>query len=169
MNLKFEILGGIFMWNSDKSLKLTHFLVRLFYVLLTVIVVVAPFIVGNSKMYHLMNFLEFIPKNYLVPLYICVPAGYVALVCLDKLLCNIKKEVIFDVHNVKSLRLLSWCCIFAAVVSALSGIIIAVTSEIEFVFFGCSVAEFFVAVVVRVVKNCFEKAIEIKEENDLTI
>lgn len=157
------------MWNSDKSVKLTHFLVRLFYVILTATVVAAPFIVGNSKMYDIMNFLEFIPKSYLVPLYICIPAGYAALVCLDKLLCNIKKEIIFDIRNVKLLRLLSWCCIFAASVSALSGIIIAVMGETEFVFFGCSVAELFVGVVVRVVKNCFEKAIEIKEENDLTV
>jgi len=98
-----------------------------------------------------------------------VPAGYVALFCLDRILTNIKKDVVFDERNIKLLNIITLCCLFAAVVGLVSYVIIAVIyKSIETVIL-LALGEGFMALVVRVVRNVFKKAIEIKEENDLTV
>jgi hypothetical protein len=110
-------------------------------------------------------------KYIIIPFYLIVPAGYTALVCIDKLLTNIKKELVFDGANVRLLRIISWSCFYVAGVSLISFIIIcSICKMIESagLLLLCAGAVF-MGLVVRVVKNIFESAIEIKEENDMTI
>lgn len=168
------------MWNKEKSVKLTHLLVRLFYVILTAVAAVSVIVPITVKDYGVFAF-------YIIPFYISVPAGYIALVCLDRLLINIKKGIVFAHQNVKHLRVFSWLCFFVCVVTILFAIVVFIRMCLDtagvveiknltifdlyyLVFTFCvSVAELFVGVVVRVVKNIFEAAIKIKEENELTI
>ena len=82
---------------------------------------------------------------------------------------NLKKEIVFESANVRLLRILSWCCVFAAGVTLITAIVLSAKHNHEIFIYISAVAEFFVGVIVRVVKNCFEKAVQIKAENDLTI
>ncbi len=157
------------MWNSDKSICLTHFLVRAFYAVLAAVAIVAPFLMENEAVYRVVDMARYLPKNYLIPFYITVPAGFVALFCLDRLLSNLKNEIIFEAANVRLLRILGWCCVFAAGVTLAAAIVLSAKQHHEIFIYVSAVAEFFVGVIVRVVKSCFEKAVEIKTENDLTI
>lgn len=157
------------MWNSDKSIGLTHFLVRAFYAVLAAVAIAAPFLMENEAVYSVIDVARFLPKSYLILFYISVPAGFAALVCLDKLLRNLKNEVVFDCLNVRLLRILSYCCFFAAAVAVVGGAVIGMKYGHLLFVYACAVLELFVGVIVRVVKNCFEKAVQIKAENDLTI
>lgn len=167
------------MINKHRSVKLTHFMVRLFYFILFAVAAAAcvPF-------FHLKNDYG-LDILYYVPFYISVPFGFVALVCLDKLLINIKKSIVFHESNVRYLRIFSWLCFIVSIITVIFATVIITkgyinSKEIDLYFpvidylysavlVVISVAEFFVGLVVRVVKNTFDAAIEIKDENDLTI
>ena len=162
------------MWNKNKSIALTHLIVRACYVFLVITAVGVPILLNSG--WRELNVLLAGTSNYLIcSLFAVVPAGYVALICLDKLLINVKKETVFNEKNVQLLRIISWACFYAGLVGALSFVIlfIKVRFLIDMIFpsivLVLAVAEMFMGLVVRVVKNVFEAAIEIKEENELTI
>lgn len=168
------------MWNKEKSVQLTHCMVRIFYLILTVVAAASVIVPIAVKDYGPLAF-------YVIPFYISVPVGFIALMCLDKLLIHIKKGIVFDNKNVKLLRIFSWLCFFVSMVSFLFVAVVILrmyldtigTIRVTFISiadwyysifaFCVAVAELFVGVVVRVVKNIFEAAIRIKEENELTI
>ncbi|MEG2769257.1 MAG: DUF2975 domain-containing protein [Oscillospiraceae bacterium] len=81
---------------------------------------------------------------------------------LEKLLRNIDKDNVFIDQNVAIIRICSWCCIGEAVICAISTVY-------YFPFIFLAVAAAFMGLILRVIKNVIEKAIEIKNENDLTI
>ena len=98
----------------------------------------------------------------LIALYILDILAYAALFLLYKLLCNIHKSKVFIAENVKYLRLLSWCCFIASFVC-----FILTFFYLPFVLLVTGTA--FMALILRVVKNVFTEAIEIKQENEYTI
>ncbi|MGN1202010.1 MAG: DUF2975 domain-containing protein [Eubacterium sp.] len=157
------------MWNKEKSVLLTQAIVRICYVLLGAAVIALPivfFYYGNGE-----TFLSEFGKAVIFPFYAVVPAGYIVLACIDKLLINIRNEKIFVNKNVKLLRIISWCCFYAAVAGIISYIAIAIiyNPQLFVSFLILAAGEAFMGLVVRVVKNIFEAAIKIKDENDLTI
>ncbi|MDR3295041.1 MAG: DUF2975 domain-containing protein [Clostridiales Family XIII bacterium] len=92
----------------------------------------------------------------------CIPA-LVALLCLDRLLGNIKKERVFVEENVKALRTISWCCFAEALLFAAAALYYAhilLVPAIAMAFFG---------LILRVVKNVIDAAVSLKTENDFTI
>ena len=104
-------------------------------------------------------------RNYTffyVSLYTSALPGLICDVSLLFLLLNIKKNQIFTSANVRLLRIISWCCIFVG---------------LEYFVFGhsfislllCSFAALFFGLILHIIKNVFEKAIELREENDFTI
>lgn len=155
---------------NDKSVGLTHIIVRLCYVLLAASVIAFPVLMKaqeNDWYYFVMIAVH--GKYLIYPFYAVVPLGYAALICLDKMLSNIKKDIVFDNENVKLLNIITWCCFAACFIGLVSYVIIAVIyKSIETVIL-LAFGEAFMALVVRVVRNIIKKAIEIKEENDLTI
>lgn len=154
----------IIMWTKSKSFALTHFMVRSFYFVWVATAVGLPFYINLE--FNLTEHLE----PLLPPIYIALPIGMVALVCLDKLLINIKKETVFDMKNVKLLRILSWCCIIASIISLVAFVVFVIKGfYFDGLMFVVFVLELFVGIIVRVIKNLFESAIELKEENDLTV
>ncbi len=155
---------------NDKTVGLTHIAVRTCYFLLAVSVIIFPFLMKAEKGdFYYFSMIAVHGKYLIYPFYAVVPAGYIALICLDKILCNIKRDVVFDNANIKLLNIITACCLFASAVGLVSFIVIAVIYlSIETVLL-LAVGEAFMALVVRVVRNIFKKAIEIKEENDLVV
>ena len=101
------------MWNKEKSVLLTQAIVRICYVLLGAAVIVLPFLIKEYDINNRINMLSEFGKYVMGPFYAIVPAGYVALICIDKLLINIKREIVFDNKNIKLLRIISWSCFYA--------------------------------------------------------
>ncbi len=95
-------------------------------------------------------------------LYAASVFGWLCLWALWRLLKNIQAEVVFDGSNVRLLRMIAWCCAFAALVFLGGGFFYPP-------FFFVAVAAAFMMLIVRVVKNVFQQAIEMKSELDLTI
>lgn len=152
---------------KDTSIKLTHFFVRLCYFLLAGASVCLPIILYNGFLHF--EILEQIGKYIIGPFYLVVPAGFTALVCLDKLLINIRKEEVFEAKNVKLLRIISWACFYAGLVGLISFIVIIIMDFMFETLFVLSMGEFFMALILQAVMHVFQKAIIIKEENELTI
>ncbi|MBQ7203166.1 MAG: DUF2975 domain-containing protein [Eubacterium sp.] len=152
------------------SVSITHFVIRLCYVLLAAAVVLFPLFMrvqDGSPFYFVM--LAQHGKYLIFPFYAVVPAGYAALICLDKIMINIKRDIVFDNSNVKLLNKITYCCLYAALVGLVSYAIIAVMyKSIETVIL-LAFGEAFMALVVRVVRDVINKAIEIKEDNDLVV
>ena len=79
-----------------------------------------------------------------------------------RLLGNLRRAQVFVPENVELLRHVSWCCVAGALV-ALGG------SLFYLPFLFVALAAGFMALIVRVVKNVFQQATEMKSELDLTI
>ena len=81
---------------------------------------------------------------------------------LLKLLFNIKNEKIFIPQNANCLRTVSWCCFAIAVITFVGGFF-----YMPFMFVAA--AGGFTGMLLRVLKNVMQSAVELREENDLTI
>ena len=90
-----------------------------------------------------------------------IPAA-AALYMMNRLLANIKREEVFTEKNTGYLRGMSWCCLAA-------GLIFLISSFYYPAFFALCAAAVFMALILRVIKNVFAQAEEIKKENDYTI
>ncbi len=88
--------------------------------------------------------------------------GYITLYSLIRLLLNIGNDTIFVPQNVRYLRRISWCCVAVSVITLIAGFL-----YLPYLF--VSVAAGFVGLMLRVVKNVMENAVQLKEENELTI
>ena len=98
----------------------------------------------------------------MVGFYCCVPAVLYALSCMERLVRNILKEDVFVTQNVRFLRRIRWCC------AAVSGICLPAAFFYPPLFFMTTIMAF-LALAVSVVKNVMAAAVEIREENDLTV
>ena len=154
---------------KQKSLKITHIMIKAFYIILALVTVIPP-IVYKEKLFDG----DIITVYYFI-LLAAMPAGAVALVCLDRLMNNLKNKIVFDTGNVKKLQTLGWCCFYASLVTLLAFVITSIRCDsvigiyLYSPLFIIGIGEVFVGLVVRVVMHTFENAIEIKDENDLTI
>lgn len=152
------------MWTKTKSLMLSRMLVYTLLVLLGAALACVPAI---SKWYDTISAgVGFIKGSTFVPvcvmLYICDIFGLLAVNALRILLNNINNDLVFTEQNTKCLRTISWACMLAGVTFAVFGIW-------RFSFFFAAFFAVFLGLVMRVLKNVFEKAVEIKSENDFTI
>lgn len=154
---------------KQKSLKITHIMIKAFYIILALVTVIPP-IVYKAKLFD-----GDIITVYYFTLLAAVLAGAVALVCLDRLMNNLKNKIVFDTGNVKKLKTLGWCCFYASLITLLAFVITSIRCDsvigiyLYSPLFIIGIGEVFVGLVVRVVMHTFENAIEIKDENDLTI
>ena len=148
-------------WNDDKSLLLTRVRVWLSAAALVLLCVSAPWLFS----WFIQKRLILPPQSrdyFLVTTYtVAVPAA-VTLYMMNRLLANIRKEEVFTEKNTRYLRGMSWCCLAA-------GVIFLVSSFYYLPFFALCAAAVFMALILRVIKNVFAQAEEIKKENDYTI
>ena len=155
------------MWNRKRSVTLSIVACCVFAILVTLGLICGPWAVkmwfslfrgwdANSVAMHNMVML------FRACYYPCSIFAYVALYSLLRMLFHIKKDRIFIPENVRYLRRISWCCFAVAFITMLGGI--------QYIPLMCfAVAAAFMGLMLRVVKNVMENAVEIKAENELTI
>lgn len=157
-------------YNSQKSTTLTLAITCTFCILLGALMIVAyPFLLwylGEGRMVDILFLL--------CVFYVCCPAAWIALSRIIKLLMNIMKGEIFVFENVRSMRILSWCCAFVSAVGFVAGLMSLpffhlVSGLLYLTFFIVSLGAAFMMLILRVLKNIMAKATEIKNENELTI
>lgn len=146
------------MYNSIRSAKLT----KIATILLSVFL--AACMVGIIPLLRWYLGAVVFPKMWalIICFYICCPAAWLAIALVIDLVNHILKDEVFTKRTVKDIRYLSWCCLFVAVVCVVGGWF----SPYLFVF---CVGSAFMTAILHVLKNVFERAVEIKEENDLTV
>lgn len=155
------------MWNRKRSVTLSIVVCLIFVAILTVTLFAGPWFVkfwftvyrGWQQNGQAM---QNISTLFAVCFYPSAVFAYITLYSLLKLLFNIKRDEIFIVKNVKYLRRISWCCFAVAFITFMGGIF-----YVPFLF--VAVAAAFVGLMLRVVKNVMQNAVEISEENELTI
>lgn len=94
--------------------------------------------------------------------YCCAPFAGASLYMLIRLLINIIKEKIFVKRNVFYLRFISYFCYVCFAITLVTGLKYFPLLIIAF-------AMIVVGTLLRVVKNIMQSAVEMKEENDLTV
>lgn len=154
------------MWNKEKSVTLSIIVCFIFLTVLTIGLFLGPWAVSIWFSAY-RGFAEISTMQYLLTLFVCCfyPCAffaYITLYCLIRLLFNIRKEEIFIAQNVKYLRHISWCCFIVALITLIGGIF-----YIPFSFIAVAAA--FIGLMLRVVKNVMQNAVELKTENELTI
>lgn len=155
------------MWNKEKSSILSLVVCFFFTALLAAGLFLGPWAV---KMWFQLyrgwedgsDGLRQLIKIFNWCFYPSAPFGFVTLYSLIKLLTNIRKGEIFIPSNVRYLRCISWCCFIVAVITTVGGVF-------YLPFFCIAVAAGFIGLLLRVVKNVMESAVELKAENELTI
>lgn len=161
------------MWTKSRSITLSQSLCIAAFLICIGLVISLPYLnnlylsfIGIDE--NLMG--DKIQIYTLANLYAALIPAFLALVTLFSLLTNMKNGNIFIHKNVSYLRILSYCCFAETVIffvfSILCNYAITGTS-----IFGLllSFASAFFGLILRVIKNVFDAAIEIREENDYTI
>ena len=149
------------MWNDKKSISLSKLCVLIFTVMLIGIALSAPWLVR-----WLLDFsrADLVGKEayFLLTIYSgSIPAA-VLLFCLYRLLHRIELEQVFIAANVEYLRRISWSCFAGAIICFASTLY-------YFPWIFVAVAAAFMGLIVRVVKNVIEQAVELKNESEFTI
>lgn len=97
-----------------------------------------------------------------ITLYAAEIPALTAAISVWLLLLNITNEKVFVHSNVKLLRILSYCCFSVTLIFIYFSIYTPVSLAI-------ALAAAFMGLILRVLKNVFSQAVELREENDLTV
>lgn len=148
-------------WNNEKSIGLTKFFIILFAAAYILVLVFCP-AMTKEFVIHSFSARGKDAALFMATIYTsAVPLGII-LWSLYRMIGRIGEEQIFSEENVRCLRLISWMCFTVAAV--------CLVSTAYYVFFlivaACAA---FMGLLIRVIKNVFERAREIKEENDYTV
>lgn len=154
------------MWNKTKSLLLSRILTWI----ANIIVIILTFFVPRFSVWYEDSFSHdygfFNNSDIVIPmciiLYICEIFALIVLYSLHILLGNINKDIVFNEKNTMCLRRISWSCMLAGVAFLILGLW-------RFIFLLAGFSAIMFGLIMRVLKNVFEKAVEIKSENDFTI
>lgn len=153
------------MWTKTKSLFLSRMLTIAAAFLLLIMTFFMPAI---SKWYADISVSGgvFGKCDIVIPmcitLYLCEALAFGALWSLHKLLSNINNDQVFIPENTSCLRRISWICM-------IMGVVLFIFSLWQTIFLFAAILVIMFGLIMRVLKNVFEKAVEIKSENDFTI
>lgn len=148
------------MWTKDTSIRLSVLFTRLFFALL----VLGLFLVPQLVSWFIRDaggrpvFIGRVSAAF----YCCAGPAAVLLWSLDRLLAGLSRGEVFTAGNIALLRRCSWCCMVVAAVCL-------VFTAALFYFLLVAAAASFMGLILRVIKNVFQQAMELKEENDYTI
>lgn len=152
------------MWNSKKSVNLSLFVCG--FTILCILIIscfINSWAVGyfnyGSYSDH-TQYLKYI--GFIFSYYPSAILGVLAVVSLIKMLLRIKNDNPFCRENVKNLKFISWCCFIVALITFAG-------SFLYLPLIVVAVAAGFFGLILRVVKNVIQSAVELREENDLTI
>ena len=101
-------------------------------------------------------------RTVVITFYCCAPFAAAALTMMILILRNVLRERLFIRQNVSCFRWISWCCYAVMVITG-----VATTRYLPL--FIVAAAMGVVGTLLRVVKNMVQAAVELQEENDLTI
>ena len=104
--------------------------------------------------------------SFYIITFISYMLGIIALLtlfCMLRFIVNLENDLVFVPQNIKWLRFISYGCLSAGL------LLIIATVVYHKLFLVLSLAALFMMLIVRVIKNAFEQAVEMKEELDLTI
>lgn len=151
------------MWNAKKSIVLSLVVCGLAALIITAGVACMPWFV---KFYFVVirntPLSQKVYTAVLVCFYTSAVFAYIALMELSRLLIRIYRGTPFMKENVLALRIISWCCFLVAIIAFVGGFFY---TPIFFV----TIAAGFVGLMLRIVKNVMQTAVEMREEQDLTI
>lgn len=106
--------------------------------------------------------IRYMGKVFAFCFYPCSGFAAIILGSLILLLLNIKIGRVFIGQNVALLKIISWCCFIIAAIT--------LAGAFFYMPFGfVALAGAFVGMLLRVLKNIMQSAVELREENDLTI
>ena len=145
---------------QNKAVKFSLAAVGLFLIAATALAIAMPWLARWYAEYRHIR--ESGRIAIVAAFYGCLPFALTALLCLWRLLRNIRAERVFSEANSRLMAAVSWCCAAVAAVS-----LGACRWYPPLAFITVSMA--FLFLIVRVVRNCFIAAIALKEENSLTI
>lgn len=147
-------------WSKDRSITLSIICVYVFAAILLAADIFCFRLTGWFAVIRDMSRQQGV--GMMVTVYVCSAFAWVTLYCLWRLLKNIRGGDVFIPENVRMMRIVSWCCAGAAVMC-----LVSILWYLPFVF--VAVAAGFMCLIVRIVKNAFQQAIDMKDELDLTI
>lgn len=155
------------MWNRKRSVTLSIIVCFIFAAILTAGIFLGPWLVemwfSLYRGWKLgLTAMKTIITIFCACFYPCSVFAYITLYSLIRLLFNIKREEIFITKNVRYLRRITWCCFAVALITFVGGIF-----YLPFIFIAIAAA--FVGLMLRIIKNVMQNAVEISEENKLTI
>jgi len=99
---------------------------------------------------------------FIITIYALSVPAYPAIFFMNRLLGNLQKDEVFTRENTNCLRYTCWCLT--------AGFVILVPGSANYLgFIEPALACGFMALIVHIVKNVFEKALLMKDELDLTV
>lgn len=140
--------------------RITLWVNRCIFVLLVALLPALPFLLNWYGTVRQLSSLEY--WAIMIAFYICAVITAVALWKLEQLLRNILAGQVFVRKNVRHIRTVQWCCGLVSLVC-----LPAACCYLPLVFMVIIMA--FLCLVVSVVAQIMAAAVEIREENDLTI
>ena len=149
-------------WTPNRSVFLSKICVLLFVAAYAAVVLACPVAVKEYETLRTAQLSEVHERFMMITIYLCAAPVGVILWKLWRLLGNIARERIFVRENIVCLRLISWMCFGVAALTLVSA-----WYYVMWIVIACCMA--FMGLLIRVIKNVFERAKEIKEENDFTI
>lgn len=147
------------MSEQSKSLFITSVLVKVVFVLLVAAAFLIPW---AASWYDNVSMQEPVFWPLCVCLYLTLVPAFVLVFCLSRILRNVRTGAVFTADTVRMLHVISCCCFAAAAIFAVLGIWRLLALLLCF-------AAAFVGLLLCVLKNVFQQAVLIREENDFTI
>ena len=116
------------------------------------------------ELFHIAPVLDhgFGPEALIAAIYLCSIPAWVALCCLFRLLQRIRKDTVFCAENIRSMRVTAWCCMAVALLCAAAAFFHPMLLVV-------AAAAGLMGLIVRIVKNVFQQALEMKDELDFTV
>lgn len=148
-------------WTATKSLFLSRMLTIASMAIAVITLFCIPYL---AEWYDAISGDAPIRNQLIVCLYISDALGILALWQLHRLLRNINRQQVFVTENASCFRIIAWCCFAVSII----WIIMFLTCW-RFHEFIISFMAAFAGLVIRVIKNLIEAAVELREENDYTI
>jgi len=146
--------------NIERSAKITLWCSRLLAGAVCVLVFAMPGLLGWYQRLRSLGPHE--AAAILIGFYCCAPIVLYALWCIDRLVRNLLEGQVFIRWNVRLIRRIRWCCAGVSLVCLPAAFFYP-----PLIFLTVIMA--FLALTVSVVKNVMAAAVEIREENDLTV
>ena len=146
--------------NSEMSAKCTKWCCRVLALVVTVMIFAFPTVLGWFR--TIRHLTDTACAVVMAGFYLCVPVVLYALWSMDRLVCNILKKQVFVTENVCYIRRVRWCC------AGISGLCIVPAWYYPPLALMVIIMAF-LALVVSLVKNVMAAAVELREENDLTV